>query len=71
MAKAPTLKDEIRFRCERDLKPRLKRVVKAKYGAFAKYQAVARDVVREFVDQAESEEQAKLAEAPKPEGVCA
>jgi len=41
--------DEIRFRCEPDLKRRLKRVAKLKAGPFAKYQAVARDAMREFV----------------------
>ena len=50
----PTFNDEIRFRCETDLKPRLKRVVKAKHGRFAKYQAVIRDVVRDFVEVEET-----------------
>lgn len=63
MATPHTLKDEIRFRCERDLKPRLKRVVKAKHGNFAKYQAVARDVIRDYVETEESHE--------KKEGVAA
>lgn len=51
-------KDEIRFRCESDLKPRLKRAVKNKYGRLVKYQAATRDIVRAFV---ESEEKAKVA----------
>lgn len=51
---ANTLIDEIRFRCEGDLKGRLKRVVRGRFGKFAKPAAVARDVIRVFVENEEA-----------------
>ena len=47
------LSDEIRFRCEGELKERLKVVAKQKRGSNAKYQAVAREEIWRFVRREE------------------
>ena len=48
-----TLTDEIRFRCERDLKPRVKRIVRLRLGARKKYQSVVREWVRKGLERLE------------------
>lgn len=53
-----TLTDAIRFRCEKGFRPRLKRIVRKRYGRYAKYQTVARDVLRQWVDNQEKQEAA-------------